>query len=131
MAVAVLGLAHQLPPGRPRTISSVVATAALVSAGAVLVDQLVELPDVVYGIAMASANLMILGGLVVAGLSLRRRLDASLPLVLGLVTLPAVLAGGLAAIALGERVLEVPLVLLGALWVALGTLLLRGRYSTK
>jgi hypothetical protein len=51
------------------------------------------LPTVAYGVAMGGANLMVLVGLVTAGLSLRRRQEAHLPLVLGLGTFPALLIG--------------------------------------
>jgi hypothetical protein len=61
--------------------------------------------------------------------SVRRRLGNRLPLVLGLVTVPAILIGGAAAELLGERALELPLVALGATWVALGVQLARGRYT--
>jgi hypothetical protein len=90
-----------------------------------------QLPTVAYGVAMAGAKLMVLVGLVTAGLSLRRRQEAHLPLVLGLVTLPALLIGGLAAGLLGERALEVPLAGLGAAWIALGVPLGRGRYKAR
>lgn len=131
MAFAVLVLGRQLPPGKPRTISAVVATAALLAGVAVLVGQVMPLPADAYGIAMAGANLLILVGLVTAGLSLRTRLGAHLPLVLGLVTVPALLIGGLAAELIGERALEVPLVALGAAWIALGVQLSRGRYRSR
>jgi ABC-type uncharacterized transport system permease subunit len=131
MAFAVLVLGRQLPPGKPRNVCAVVATAALLAGVAVLVGQVMPLPTVAYGIAMAGANLLILVGLVTAGLSLRRRLGAHLPLVLGLVTVPALLIGGLAAELIGERALEVPLVALGVAWIALGVRLSRGRYRSR
>lgn len=131
MAFAVLVLARQLPPGKPRIVCAVVATAALLAGVAVLTGQAMPLPTVAYGIAMAGANLLILVGLVTAGLSLRGRLAAHLPLVLGLVTVPALLIGGLAAELIGERALEVPLVALGAAWIALGVRLSRGRYRSR
>lgn len=128
MAFAILVLGRQLAPGKPRTICAVVATAALLAGVAVLVGQVMPLPTIAYGIAMAGANLLILVGLVTAGLSLRGRLGAHLPFLLGLVTFPALLIGGLAADLVGERALEVPLVALGAAWIALGVQLSRGRY---
>jgi len=129
MAFAVLVLGQQLPPGKPRIVCAVVATAALLAGVVVLAGQVMPIPAVAYGVAMAGANLMVLVGLVTAGLSLRRRLDAHLPLVLGLVTFPALLIGGLAAELVGERALEVPLASLGAAWIALGVQLCRGRYK--
>lgn len=130
MAIAVLVLGHQLPSGKPRTICAGTATAALLAGVAVLAEQVMPLPTVAYGIAMAGANLLILVGLVTAGLSLGRRLGARLPLVLGLVALPALLVGGLAAELMGERALELPLVALGAAWMVLGVQLSRGRYRS-
>jgi hypothetical protein len=131
MAFAILVLGWQLPPGKPRTICAVVATAALLAGLAVVTGQVMLLPAIAYGIAMVGANLLILVGLVIAGLSLRRRLGAHLPLVLGLVTFPALLVGGLAAELIGERALEVPLVALGVAWIALGVQLARGRYRSR
>jgi hypothetical protein len=55
----------------------------------------------------------------------------TLPLVIGVTTMPAVLVGGLLAAMFGERLLGVPLVALGAAWVALGGNLLRGRYAAE
>lgn len=131
MALAILVLGAQLPPGRPRTICAVVAPAALLAGLAVLIGQVMPLPTVAYGIAMAGANLLILVGLVAAGLSLRGLLEVHLPLWLGLVTVPALLIGGFAAELVGERALEVPLVALGVAWIALGVQLSRGRYRSR
>ena len=128
MAIAVLVLGQQLPSGGPHTTVAFMATAALLAGVAVLAEQVMPLPTVVYGIAMAGANLFVLVGLVTAGLSLARRLQARLPLVLGLVTVPALLVGGLAAELMGERALELPLVALGAAWLVLGFQISRGRY---
>lgn len=111
---------RQVPPGKPRIIRAVVATAAFLASLAVLAGQVMPLPTVVYGIAMAGANLLVLVGLVTVGLSLRRGLGAHLPLVLGLVTIPALLIGGLAAELVGDQALEVPLVALGVAWRGLG-----------
>lgn len=131
MAIAVLVLGQQLPRGKRRTICVGTATVALLAGVAVLAERVVPLPTVAYGIAMAGANLLILVGLVTAGLSLGRRLEARLPLVLGLVTVPALLVGGLAAELMGERALELPLVALGAAWMVLGVQLSRGRYRSE
>jgi hypothetical protein len=131
MACAILVLGQQLPPGKPRIVCAVVASTAIVAGMIVLGGHVMQLPTVAYGVAMAGANLMVLVGLVTAGLSLRRRQEAHLPLVLGLVALPALLIGGLAAELLGERALEVPLAGLGAAWIALGVQLGRGRYKAR
>lgn len=128
MAFSILALGRQMPPGKPRIVCAAVAVAALLAGSAVLAGHVMPLPAVADGIAMAGANLLILVGLVTAGLSLRRRLRAHLPLWLGLITVPALLIGGLAAELLGERALEAPLAALGVAWIALGIQLLRGRY---
>jgi hypothetical protein len=62
------------------------------------------------------------------GLNLRPCITGSLPLTIGLATVPAILTGGLAAQVLGERASELPLVVLGAAWVVLGVRLAQGRY---
>jgi len=131
MTIAVLGLGQQLPPGKPRIVASSVAAAALLASLGVLAGQVMPLPEVVYGIAIASANLAILVSLVTAGLSLRHHRDSYLPLGLGLTTVPALLIGGLAAEVLGERALELPLAALGATWVVLGVQLSLGRYQNS
>ena len=64
----------------------------------------------------------------IAGWLLRDRGEASLPALLALGTVPAMLIGGLAAVPFGERAYEVPVLVLGVLWMALGAFLLRGRY---
>jgi hypothetical protein len=127
MAVAVLGLARHLPPGRVRTVSSRAAAVAVGAGVTVLAGQVLPLPELVDAAAMATANVGVLACLVLAGLSLRRGRGAHLPLFLGVATVPALLLGGLAAALFGERALEVPLVALGAGWVALGIQLFRGR----
>ena len=131
MAIAALMLGQLLPPGRPRIVCAGAAAAALIAGVAVLADHVMPLPTVAYSTAMAGANLLVLVVLVIVGLSLRRRLDRRLPLALGLVTLPALLVGGVAAELLGERALELPLVALGAAWMALGVQLFRGRYRSQ
>lgn len=128
MAVAVLVMGQQLPPGRRRTVCVGMAAGALLLGVAVLTDEVTALPMVASSIAIAGANLLILACLITVGLSVRRRLGSHLPLVLGLVTVPALLVGGLAAELLGERALELPLVALGVAWMALGVELSRGRY---
>lgn len=131
MAVAVLFLGQQLPPGNRRILCVGMATGALLLGVAVLTDAVIALPTVAYSIAIAGANLLILACLVTVGLSVSRRLGSHLPLVLGLVTVPAILFGGLAAEIMGERALELPLVALGAAWMVLGVQLSRGRYTSR
>jgi len=130
MAVAVLVLGQQLPPGRARVVCVGVGAVALSGGVAVLAGHLVPLSTVAYGIAMAGANVAIMIALVIAGVTLRRGLGAQLPLVLGLATVPALLLGGLAAELLGERALELPLGALGVAWIVLGLRLARGRYRS-
>lgn len=129
MAFAVLSLALELPTGRPQVVAACASTVAVLGGVVVLLSHLVPVSATGYGVAMASANLLVLVGLVSAGLSLHRQLRESLPLALGLVTIPALLAGGLAAALVGERALELPLVALGAAWMVLGVLFARGRYG--
>lgn len=131
MAIAVLFLGQQLPPGKRRTVCVGMAAGALLLGVAVLTDQVMALPNAASSIATAGANLLILACLITVGLSVRRRLGSHLPLVLGWITLPAILVGGLAAELLGERALELPLVALGVAWMALGVELSRGRYTPR
>lgn len=130
MALAVLALAWQLPAGRCRRISVGAATMALLGGVVVLLDQALPVGDVAYGVAMGGANLLVLLGLVVAG-NLLRRMGDTLPLALGLVTVPAIVAGGLVSTVAGDRALEVPLVMLGMVWTVLGVRLAHGRYSSR
>lgn len=131
MAVAVLFLGQQLPPGKRRAVCVRVAAGALLLGLGVLIDEVMPLPTVAYSIALAGANLLILACLIMVGLSVRRRLGSPLPLVLGLVTVPALLLGGLAAEIMGERALELPLLALGVAWMVLGVQLSRGRYTSR
>lgn len=130
MASVVLALAWQLPAGRCRRISVGAATMALLGGVVVLLDQALPVGDVAYGVAMGGANLLVLLGLVVAG-NLLRRMGDTLPLALGLVTVPAIVAGGLVSTVAGDRALEVPLVMLGMVWTVLGVRLAHGRYSSR
>ncbi len=133
MALSVLALGRHLPPARPRTACTFVAAAAAAAALPVLADEAVPLPAAVTGTAMAAANLLVLGGLAIAGTHVRRLvrgLAGTLPLALALATVPALLLGGLAAAVVGERALELPIVALGAAWAMMGALLMRRRYWT-
>ena len=130
MAAATLVLGRQLRPGRARTVCVVAASGAVVGGTVVLINQVARMPTVAFGIAMAGTNILVLVGLVAAGASLRQQMTP-LPLVLGAVTIPALLLGGLLAEVLGERALEVPLVGLGVAWVVLGIQLGRGRYAAR
>lgn len=129
MALAVLGLGRQLPGSRARSVCLGLATAAAAASLPVLAGALFSLPEAITGAGMALAQLAVVGGLAVAGVRLRRRASDTLPLALAVATLPAVLLGGLLSTVLGERALELPLVGLGAAWVALGIAQVQGRYS--
>lgn len=128
MATAVFGLAWQLPPSATRTTSAAVGVGAAAAATPVLLAQLVPLPGFARGAAMAAANLLVLVGLAVVGVYLRRHLGRGLPLLLAVLTVPAVMAGGLLMMLLGERALELPILVLGVAWTLLGISMVRGRY---
>lgn len=76
------------------------------------------------GAFLGVAMLGVIAFLLVFGWRVRRRWRA--PLVLGVSIVPLVVVGGLLAI-VHERLLEVPLVLLGLGWIALGGVALRRR----
>lgn len=124
MAVAVLALAWQLPPSARRTTSVGLAVLAAAAATPVLLDELAPLPHLVTGAGMAAANLLVLIGLALVG----GHLHAVLPLLLAVITVPAVIAGGLLMMLLGERALEIPILVLGAVWAALGVSMIQGRH---
>ncbi len=130
MAAGVLGLARQAPVGRPRRVGSAVAAVALLASIPEAVSELWPLPATLAGITLAGSTLLVLAGLVLLGADLRRRVGARLPLALGLATLPAIIAGGLLAMFLGERLLELPLLVLGVAWTTLGVRMLQERYRT-
>jgi hypothetical protein len=129
MALAVLALSQELPHSRHRTVCRGAAGMALVFALPVPIGQLTMLPDVVTGIAIAAAILLTLLALGIGGINLRQQRGALLPLVLAVATIPALLVGGLLAMVAGERALEIPIVVLGLAWAALGLALLRRQYQ--
>lgn len=123
-ALVTLGLTRWLPRSRARRVATVLAATAVgaclvaavssVSAGHVLG------PDLGVGVLAVTA------ALVVVGLRLRGTGVAvgGLPLLLGVGTIPAVVVGG-ALSAIDERLLEVPIVVIGLVWVTIGLALLR------
>ena len=126
MAVSVVVLARQLIPSPARTRAELLAAAAGVAAAVVAANEAVRLPEVVAGTAMAAANLLTLAVLIVAGIQIKRRIEGVagwLPLMLGLLTVPAILMGGALAAVLGERALEVPILALGLIWTVFGVCL--------
>ena len=131
MSVAALVLASRLPLGRARTIACLAAVAAVVGSAVVLVDVVAELPRLVVGGAIALSTALILISLIMSGVSLWPGMRWTLPLIIGAMTMPSVLVGGLLAAVFGERLLEVPLVALGATWVIFGGILLQGRYASE
>ncbi len=129
MAVAVVGLARQLPVSSVRAVAVTLGVIALAAATPVVADEVTSLPRMVTGAGMALGQLCVLMCLAVAGWQLRRRQRAVLPLTLAAATVPAILLGGLLMAVLGERALEIPILALGFGWIALGAHLARGRYS--
>ncbi|CAN5216777.1 hypothetical protein BH20ACT5_BH20ACT5_04150 [soil metagenome] len=129
MAVAVVGLARQLPVSRVRAVAVTLGVIALAVATPVVADEVTSLPRMVTGAGMALAQICVVVGLAVAGWPLRRRQRAVLPLALATATVPAIVLGGLLMAVLGERALEIPLLALGSGWIVLGAHLARGRYS--
>lgn len=130
MAVAVVGLALQLPVVRVRAVVGTLGIIAVAAATLVVAGEVTSMPRMVSGAAMAVAHLSVVAGLAVAGWQLRRTQRAVLPLAMAIGTVPAILLGGLLMAVLGERALEIPLLGLGCGWIALGAHLARGRYSS-
>jgi hypothetical protein len=129
MALAVVGLAQELPPSRHRTLCLGAAALALVFGLPVAIGELIPLSDMITGIGTAAAIVLIVLALGIGGIKLRQQHGALLPLVLAVATLPALLVGGLLAMVVGERALEIPIVVLGVAWAALGLSLLRRQYQ--
>lgn len=121
-ALVTLGLARRVPPARrsgvvlamTAVLGCVVAAVASIAAGDVLG------PDLLMGVVTMTAALVIVGS------ALRRSGAAhgGVALLLGVATIPAMLVGG-AISAIDERLLEVPVVAIGLVWIALGLALLR------
>lgn len=128
-ALATLGLARWVPRSRVRRVGTVLAITAvlscLVAALSAAVSGGVLGPDLGIGVLTMTAALVVLGvpirhsGLAVGGL----------PFMLGVGTIPAVLVGG-ALSTIDERLLELPIVLIGLAWIAVGLALVRERPST-
>lgn len=131
MAAATLALAQGLLPSRHRTVCAGAAGLALVCALPALTGEIIALPDVITGTGAGAAALLTLLALGVGGSEVRRQQGALLPLVVAVATIPALVVGGLLATVAGERTLEVPIVALGAAWVAIGLSLLRQEYQAS
>lgn len=125
-ALVTLGLTRWLPRNRARRVATVLAvtavSACLVAAVSSVVAGHVLGPDLGIGVLAVTAALVVLG------LRLRGRDVAvgGLSLLLGVGTLPAVIVGG-ALSAIDERLLEVPIVVIGVVWITLGVALLQLR----
>lgn len=117
-AVATLGLARLAPRGRARRVGTVLAVAAVLSCLVAAISSVryggVLGPDLGLGVlAMTVA-------LVVVGWPLRRSDVGGLPFTLGVGTIPAVPVGGALSV-INERLLEVPIVLIGLVWIVVGS----------
>lgn len=128
LAVGLVGLSGRLPPKRSSRQAG--AVLAVVSICAWLVSVGMPVADGEFSPALLVNSVALLAGLIVLGVGARRyavfgsRAASSLPLWLGIGTFPALAVGG-ALGAIDERLLEVPLVLIGAMWASLGVLITR------
>lgn len=129
MSVAARILAAHLPLGLVRTVARLAAVVAALGSTVVLVDVVAPVPRLVAGGAIALSTALVLLSLLMSGVGLWPKMRLTLPLVIGAMTVPAVLLGGLLEAIFSERLLEVPLVALGAAWMVFGVLLLHGRYA--
>lgn len=118
-AIATLGLTRWLPTTRRRRIVTgltvMAVTFCMVAAVATVVFGGVLGPDLGIGVLATTAALILLG------MPLRRsdHLALRLPFLVGVGTIPLMLVGGALAV-FDERLLELPIVLLGGLWIVLG-----------
>jgi hypothetical protein len=103
-----------LPPGRRRgAVLGLSATAALSGLAALVSDIVGEVAD----LALVISSVTLLIGLLMIGRN--RRWPARLAWYVGLAMVPAVIVGGMLS-EIDERLLEVPLVCLGAGWMTVG-----------
>jgi hypothetical protein len=128
-ALTVVALASGLGTGIARAAQAVGGIAFV--AGAVALAS--ELSGEFWAPALAGTMAGVIVGLAMVGVEIRRgpesnRTVGNLSLVLGLVFAPAVLIGGVLS-TLGERLLEVPLLLLAGMWAWLGRLMVGSRGS--
>lgn len=125
-AVGLLGVRAMLSPERTATrIGGFAASAAAMLGVASLAARAgSESSDGDFSPLVLATFLCTLAGLILLGLSARRRADFPwpvrvLPLLLGLLTFPLLAVGGALAV-INERLLEVPLLVLGLAWILLG-----------
>ena len=127
-ALGLVGLHAQLKGrgGRPAQIGGAIAWAGVALAGVSAAYYIVTTDDsaVPLSAILPLTGLSILAGLVLLGIGVRR-VDVlhgrwrSLPLAIGVGTFPLIVVGGVLE-ALDERLLEIPIVVLGLAWIALG-----------
>ena len=128
LAVAALSWAFACGP-----VARLVALGAL-GAGVAAAMAYVSAPeDFVYNVAMFLATMLVVAGLLLVGRALRKRESlgrrSRLPIRLGLWTVPLILTGGLLS-SVNERLLELPVLLLGLAWTWLAAVLLIDRLTT-
>lgn len=123
-ALVTLGLARWVPRSRARNVAVSLAATAVVLCLVAVASYLVS--GDVLGLGLGFGVLTMTIALVIVGLSLRGggRALGALPFVLGAGTIPAVIVGGALSM-IDERLLEVPIVVLGSMWMALGVALVR------
>ena len=118
--IGLLTIAHAvLPPSRRRTVAMAFAGLAII---ADVVAVVTEVVGEVAGAALATSSLALVIGLLT--LDRRGRWPISLAWWIGAAMLPAIVVGGLLS-EIDERLLEVPLVALGAAWMLVGWAALR------
>ncbi|HVE98360.1 MAG TPA: hypothetical protein VNA12_04195 [Mycobacteriales bacterium] len=113
--------------GRGEGIAGPLTASVLGAATIATVGGLATREDTVtVGVALALCSLGLVVGLVVLGRTARHlpelpRVRRVVPFALGLATIPLIMVGG-ALESLGERLLEIPLILIGVGWTAVGWL---------
>ena len=118
--IGLLSMAHTaLPPSRRRTVVMGFAGIAII---ADVVAVVTEVVGDVAGAAIATSSLALVVGLVT--LDRRSGWPISLAWWIGVAMLPAVFVGGMLS-EIDERLLEVPLVVLGVAWIVVGWAALR------
>jgi hypothetical protein len=118
--IGLLGVAYStMPPSGQRAVVLRFASVAAVAGLAALVSDLV---GEVAGEALAISSVALLIGLL--ALARNRRWPAPLAWWIGLAMVPALAVGGLLS-EVDERLLEIPLICLGAAWMGLGWAALR------
>lgn len=122
-AVGLLAVSRRLTShGRMKKAGAVLAAFALIAG---IVSLVAPADDGEFSPALLVSSIALVAGLMLLGVPARREslfgpgAASSLPLYLGLGTIPALMVGGGLA-AIHERLLEIPVVFLGVLWAYLG-----------